>query len=102
VALSHVLVVSATFLSSQCLIYETEKPKFFKVLFVQYKYMYLHFSSIVIVFQGKEHGDWTDNVNSQSNMSSLNCANGPTLNFPQGWVPTTWCHMPKDGNLQNH
>jgi len=64
--------------------------------------MYLHFSTIVIIFQAKKHDEWTDNANYQSYLSSLKCANGPILNFPQGWVPTTWCHMPKDGKLHNH
>ena len=93
---------SYIFLSILCLIYETEKPKIFTVLFVQYEYLWLHFSTIVIIFQGREHDEWTDNVNSQSTVLSLNCASGPIQNFPQGWVPTIWCHTPKDGNLLNH
>lgn len=84
---------SYIFLSTWCLIYETGKPRIFPV--------WLHFSNIVFIFQGKEHDEWTDNVNSQSTVLSLNCASGPILNFPQGWVPTIWCHTPKGGNLLN-
>lgn len=101
VAPSHILVVQATFFEHPVPYLWYRKTKKFSSVVCPI-YFYLHFSTIVIIFQAKERDEWTGNVSSHSNLSSLNFANGPILNFPRRWVPTTWCHMPKYGNLHNH